>query len=67
MTSSHTAEIYEIRFISLFREGRGFGFPCDVHGHVNMDLLSDRAKENYLFARAMIGREFSYPTVMALH
>jgi hypothetical protein len=28
-----------------------------------MDSLSDRARENYLYARAVIGREYAYPTV----
>jgi hypothetical protein len=38
-------------------------FPCDEQGHVAMDSLSDRARENYLYARAVIGREYAYPLV----
>jgi hypothetical protein len=30
---------------------------------VNLDALSDRGRNNYLFARAMVGREFSTPDV----
>ena len=54
---------YEIRFQSLFNEGRGLSFPCDEQGHVAMDSLSERARENYLYARAVIGREYAYPMV----
>ena len=55
---------FVIRFESLFRPGAGMTFPCDEKGSVNMDSLPQRALNNYLFARAMIGREFSYPAVV---
>ena len=54
---------FEIRFRSLFREGRGFAFPCDAAGHVNLESLSERGRSNYLFARSMVGREFAAPSV----
>ena len=54
---------FEIRFQSLFKEGRALCFPCDEQGHVAMDALSERARENYLYARAVIGREYAYPMV----
>jgi hypothetical protein len=54
---------YEIRFESLFHAGRALTFPCDAQGHVRMDDLSDRARENYLYARAVVGREFASPVV----
>lgn len=54
---------YELRFRSLLDEGRGYAFPCDAAGHVDMDMLSDRARDNYLYARAVIGHEFSTPSV----
>ena len=54
---------YELRFQSLFDGGRAYVFPCDAAGHVDMDALSDVAKENYLYARTVIGREFSFPAV----
>lgn len=56
---------YELRFQSLFDEGRGFAFPCDAQGHVDMDALSDRARQNYLYARAVVGREVHMPAVLA--
>ena len=57
--------LYEVRFQSLFDEGRALCFPCDREGHVDIDALSVEAKRNYLFARAMVGREFATPSVQA--
>lgn len=54
---------FEMRFVSLFNEGRGFAFPCDEQGHVDLDALSERGRCNYLFARAMVGREFAAPSI----
>jgi hypothetical protein len=64
-----TANRFELRFQSLFGTGRGFAFPCDPKGHVDMDQLSDNARNNYLYARAMVGRELTIPAVQptALH
>ena len=50
-------------FRSLFHSGRGFAFPCDGGGHVDLDHLSERCRLNYLFARAMVGRELCVPAV----
>ena len=54
---------FQIRFRSLFHEGRGYAFPCDATGHVDLDALSERGRCNYLFARAMVGREFATPSI----
>jgi hypothetical protein len=59
----HPGIHYELHFRSLFNEGRGYVFPCDAAGHVDMDTLSDRARNNYLYARAVIGYELSVPAV----
>lgn len=55
---------YELRFQSLFHEGRALTFPCDAAGRVQMDALSERARENYLYARAVVGREYAVPAVL---
>lgn len=55
---------YQLRFQSLFSEGRAMAFPCDERGHVCLDSLSERAMENYLYARAVVGREFGVPAVV---
>jgi hypothetical protein len=54
---------FELRFQSLFNEGRALTFPCDAEGHVDMDALSTRARDNYLYARTVVGREFATPAV----
>jgi|APDOM4702015023_1054809.scaffolds.fasta_scaffold264967_1 hypothetical protein len=54
---------FEVHFRSLLRRGLEFIFPCDREGRVDLDALSDRAKANYLFARAMVGREYARPAV----
>ena len=54
---------YELRFTSLFNQGRGLSFPCDAAGQVDIDTLSARARLNYLYARTVIGREFFLPAV----
>ena len=59
-----SAGSYEIRFQSLFNEGRALSFPCDAEGHVVRDSLSDRARDNYLYARAVVGREYAFPCVL---
>ena len=58
---------YELRFRSLFDEGRALAFPCDAQGHVDMDTLSPRALRNYLYARTVVGREFFMPAVLPQH
>ena len=35
----------------------------DASGTVDLNALSDRARTNYLFARALVGREFTCPAV----
>ena len=54
---------YELRFQPISTEGRGFSFPCDAEGHVDIDALGHKARLNYFFARTVIGREFSLPAV----
>lgn len=63
MATLHTPVDYELRFRSLFNEGRALAFPCDADGHVDMNTLSQRALTNYLYARTVVGREFSLPAV----
>jgi hypothetical protein len=55
---------YEIRFQSLFKEGRALSFPCDRDGRFDLEHAPERLRSNYLFARAMLGREFAMPVVL---
>ena len=52
-----------LRFMSLYDCGRGVSVPCDEVGNVDMDSLTERLRTTYLGARAMVGREYSCPTV----
>ena len=54
-----------LRFESLFRPGRALAFPCDACGRVQMDELSEPARDNYLYARAVVGREYGVPAVVS--
>lgn len=54
---------FRLCFRSLFDSGRGFAFPCDGNGQVDLDELSERARNNYFYARAMVGRELADPAV----
>jgi hypothetical protein len=65
LTYTEHSDQFQIRFQSLFNEGRGLAFPCDRTGQVDMDALSERGRNNYLFARAMVGREYAVPSVYA--
>lgn len=56
--------LYELRFRSLFDSGRAFCFPCDADGRVDLDALSDRARDNYLYSRAAVGRDLAAPAVL---
>lgn len=54
---------YELRFQSLIDSGQSFAFPCDPKGRVDLDQLTDRVRNNYLFARALVGRDLAAPAV----
>ena len=56
---------FELRFDALTQVGRGFTFPCDARGNVDLDELSDSLRQNYLFAHTLIGRDFAAPVVLA--
>ena len=64
-TIANASANHQLCFRSLFHSGRGFAFPCDPKGQVDLDQMSERARNNYFFARAMVGRELSVPAVEA--
>jgi hypothetical protein len=63
MNASPICPAFELRFASLFNEGRGYTFPCDLKGNVDLESLNERTRNNYLFARSMIRRGLTVPTV----
>lgn len=54
---------FELRFRCLFDSGRALVFACDAQGRIDLDRLSEKARERYLYARALVGREFATPEV----
>jgi hypothetical protein len=63
---SAAGKSYELRFLALFVTRRGYAFPCDAQGHVDMDRLTSCGRTNYLFARAVVGTELAAPVVALL-
>ena len=61
--ASLDSKSFEVRFASLFGEGRALAFPCDAKGLVDLDRLPHRARDNYLYARALVGRDYAKPRV----
>lgn len=58
---------FVLHFRSLFDDGRGFAFPCNERGEVDVTALSPRAAANYSAARGAIGRDYGMPAVELLH
>ena len=55
---------FELRYRSLSPLRCGYAFPCDAEGRVDLDRLSERARGNYLYARAVVGFELQRPEVL---
>ena len=64
MNTCPNSATFELRFVSLFQPGRALSFPCDRSGQVDLDRLSDRARDNYLFARTVVGCDYRTPVVV---
>ena len=67
MTDPTCIRQFQLCFQSLTDSSSRFCFPCDAGGHVNLDGMSERARNNYFYARAMIGRELAAPAVETRH
>ena len=63
LTKAAVQSHYELRFENLYKGRRGFSFPCDVKGLVDIDALSERGRSNYYYARVVMGRELTIPIV----
>ena len=58
-----TPSAFVLRFNPLRGVGPALSFPCDAAGKVDLDSLGERARCNYFYARAVIGRLFRRPAV----
>jgi hypothetical protein len=54
---------YALTFESLSGDGLAYAFPCDANGLVDLDALDERSRNDYLFARGLVGRRFAAPAV----
>jgi hypothetical protein len=54
---------HHLHYGALRAGGCGLDFPCDMHGHVDLDSLSEAARNDYFYARAVVGREYTRPSV----
>ena len=61
---SSPAARYQLRYQSLKWQEKVLAFPCDAQGRVEMNNLSDMARNDYLYARAVVDFEFARPTVV---
>lgn len=52
-----------LHFEPLSAQGAGLDIPCDPEGQVGLDALGDKLRNDYFFARALIGCVFARPTV----
>jgi hypothetical protein len=55
---------HELRFESLFRPGRGYTFPCDAGGQVDLGALNEGERRSYLHVRSLVGRELTVPALI---
>lgn len=54
---------FELRFQPLAAGSAGYSFRCDGCGVVDLDGLSERERNDYLFARGSVGYALAAPVV----
>jgi len=59
----HHANILPWQRLCEERGARLVVAPIDERGEVPLDTLSESARENYLYARAVVGVEYAYPSI----
>lgn len=62
-----TDDTFVLRYRSLRSGGTSMLFPCDERGRIALDALPERTRNDYLYARAVVGREFAPPVVECMH
>jgi hypothetical protein len=53
----------ELCFVSISANVQSLTFPCDSAGRVDLDALSENKRNDYFFARALMGRDYAFPVV----
>jgi len=59
----HPSQAYRLRFEPLVEQERAVCIPCDADGHVDLDALSEAARNAYFHARVLRGHLFSVRVV----
>jgi hypothetical protein len=54
----------QLQFLPRAAGRRLLAFPCNLSGQVEIDRLSAQARIDYLFARALRGRDYAFPIVV---
>jgi hypothetical protein len=54
---------FEVRYVPLHRSGPVLVFPCDAHGRVPLDSLAQNVRNDYFFARAVVGGQYAPPLI----
>lgn len=52
-----------LHFEPLTAGDAGLDIPCDPQGRVGLDALGEKLRNDYFFARTLIGRLFAAPVV----
>jgi len=52
-----------LRFVPRSGGKPCLAFPCNSAGEVELDRLSHRELNNYLFARTLLGRDYELPVI----
>ena len=60
MDESHR---FEIRYQPLHGSWPVLAFPCDANGCVPLDDMSERVRNDYFFARAVVGAGYAAPAL----
>ena len=61
--SAHRPASVELRFAHRHNDRESLAFPCDAAGRVDLDALDERRRNEYLFARALMGRDYAFPVM----
>jgi len=56
---------HRLMFPPLAAAERSFIFPCDAGGRVDLDRLDEGRRNDYFYARAMLGRSTQTPRVLS--
>lgn len=57
---------YELSYLTRIGGDGGYSFGCDAQGTVDMNAMTERARNNYLYARAVVGIELQRPTILKI-